>query len=228
MAWDWLKGMLDMRKPTLGDVRVTGLVPDRHTIEDINVNVPYGMTVTIPAELAVQSKQLWLGISQHKLLQLGSASPAPKFLPPTALNQAGHKEREKLEAKVRELNDQIADLKTEVQSLRTENQSLRTNLAAKGNGAAATAAVMDPEINAKLDALMAALKSGVPMAGGVAGATTTPKREIADGEAPTFLPSQIKPEDAQVRIDVQGESSESASISSAAEKLRKLRKGGSR
>jgi hypothetical protein len=46
---------------------------------------------------------------------------------------------------------------------------------------------------------------------------------VVDGAAPTFIPRQIKPEDVEVRIDIQAESS-TAEISSAAERLRQLRK----
>lgn len=223
MAWDWFKGIFDMRKPTLGDIRVVGLVPDKHTIEDISVNVPYGMTATIPAEMAVRSKDLWAAINQHRVLKLDSKAPVPKFLPPTALNMPDNKERERLEAKVRELTEKTQELQTEVQGLRTENQSLRTNLM-HASSRAPTVSTADPELGSKLDAIMAAIKSGIPASGKGFGEITVRGTELADGEAPTFLPSQIRPDDADVRIDIQGQSSESSSVTSAAERLRKLRK----
>jgi hypothetical protein len=75
-----------------------------------------------------------------------------------------------------------------------------------------------------LNAILAAVQNGVASPGRVVSAAPRVLTEVADGSAPTFLPSQIKPTDVEAHIDIQSEASES-SVSSTAERLRKLRKG---
>lgn len=198
-----------MTQRNLGDVVVVGLVHNVHVIEDISINVPYGMTVVIPADKALRSKHLWQGINQRCLHKVPAGAPVPtQFVKkaPSSLDP----DKVRMEAQIRALTDTL-------QKVQKDNHKLRK------------------EQSDKLDAIMAAIQNGV-----VQQAPTLPHQShgrqntkthqtqedfpmVADGSAPTFLPSQIKPEGAEARIEVQGEESESK-VSSAAEKLRKLRK----
>jgi hypothetical protein len=53
-----------------GDVTVYGLTMGHCYIEDISVLVPHNTVVTIPAEQAYRSKDLWRAISQRRIFQL--------------------------------------------------------------------------------------------------------------------------------------------------------------
>lgn len=182
-----------------GDIKVIGLVAGTHVIEDIGRDVPHGMTVTIPAELAVRSKDLWRAISQKCLFQLPTVAAPPQLPPPD-------QEKPRLEAHVR-------DLEAKVQMLSAENLTLREELR---RGA--------QDQSQKLDSILAAIQNGIPMALPAGVRPVRPPEEVADGSAPTFLPSRIKSDEMTAHIDIQGESS-NADVTGAAERLRKLRKG---
>jgi len=196
-----MKGHI-FRASRRGDVKVIGMVSPSHKIEDIRREVPHGVTVTIPGELAVQSKDLWRGISQHHLFQLPSAAPPA----PTSTQQAA--------SNTSQLETQVQELSSRVRALEAENKELRDK--------------DDTQTARKLDEILAALQERpvVVMPGQVAtAAAPVTEEETVDGSAPMYLPDQIHPEDANVRIDVKGESATSDAVS-AANALRKLRKKG--
>ena len=193
-----------MRQKALpvGDVRVMGLVAGTHVIEDIGRDVPHGETITIPAAQAFRSKDLWRAISQKCLMQMpliAATQPAQASL--------SDQERQRLTA-------QVQSLEAQIRTLSAENLALKDELRRASEGQ-----------SQKLDSILAALQSGVPVMAlpGAARVVNAPKQEVADGSAPTFLPSEIKPRDVSVRIDIQGESNAS-DVSEVAEKLRRLRK----
>lgn len=229
MTWlcRWLrKGLRKIRlmKPKrplpTGDVRVIGLVAGTHVIEDIGRDVPHGGTITISAEEAYRSRDLWTGISQKCLMQLPLIAATPTYippgppvssypqLPPPQPPQPPDLEKPRLEATIRGLESQV-------QALAAENTAIKDEL---------RRGVQDQ--SQKLDTILAALQNGVPMAVQVASAERALKPEIADGSAPTFIPSEIIPKDVTVRLDIQGESSSASDVASAAERLRKMRKSG--
>jgi len=188
-----------------GDIRVIGLVSPTHLIEDIGRDVPHGVEVVIPVDMALRSKDLWRGISQHALAQLPTiATTVPKLSAPDP-------ERPRLEARVRELESVVRDLETQLRVSQAESLSLRFEL---------ERSTQAQEHAVKLDTILAALQNGVvPTAGRPLAA---PRQEVADGSVPTFLPSEIKPRDVTVRIDIQGESSQS-DVSGIGDRLRKIR-----
>ena len=192
-------------KPSLGDVVVVGMVQDRHVIADISFNVPYGIDTTIPGALAAQSKDLWRDIGQRKLFKKPSAvMPAPHPVSHKAPPQN---------------NKQLEALSKQVAELQRENKELVASIRAKESS--------ESRLEMKLEALLDAVKNGITMAPGTVtpgvAAPVAKAVPLVDGSAPTFLPSQIKMEDVEARIDVQGESSDS-NVSDAAAKLRALRK----
>ena len=190
-------------RPRSGDIRVIGLVAGTHVIEDIGRDVPHGVTVTIPGELALQSKDLWRAISQKCLFQLPTAAPPPHMSTPVFTDS----DKAVLEAQIRELE-------TQVRVLEAENRALKE--------LAQTTASSD-----KLDAILMAIQSGQMSMGAATGGVrpaARPSQEVADGTAPTFLPSEIRPRDVDARIEERKETQVS-DVSSAAGRLRKLRKG---
>jgi len=193
-----------------GDVRVFGLVSPSHLIEDIGRDVPHGVEVVIPVELALRSKDLWRSISQHFLAQLPTiATTVPKQL------AAPDSERPRLEARIRELEALVRDLDAQLRASQAESLSLRSELAR---------VLQAQDHSTKLDSILAALQSGVAV-GPTGRPMAAPRQEVADGSAPTFLPSEIKPKDVTVRIDIQGEESLS-DVSGIGERLRRLRREG--
>lgn len=193
-----------------GDIKVFGLVMGTHIIEDLGMDVPYNVTVTIPADKAARSKDLNRAISQKCVVVLPSAAPpiaptAPSFAPQPAPQVSF---------------DPV--LQERIRALESENQGLRDALQA--------ALQQQAKTESKLDDILAAIKAG----GGVVqtvyvganGQAVKPPGEVADGEAPAFIPAEIRPREAEARIEVQKDEATGASISDARERLRKLRQGG--
>lgn len=185
-----------------GDIQVLGLEAVTCFLEDIGMDVPHGVTVTIPAAKAHTSKDLWRAISQKRLFHL-QAGPGMTFpTVPRASEPVG------LEA-----------IREQTQSLVEENQRLRRALEAK-----------DSEVQTKLDIILACLQAGVPLATALPGRTlpavvAAAPTEVVSGEVPTFIPSQIKPENVDARIITKAEESVGAGVASAASALRKMRRG---
>jgi hypothetical protein len=194
-----------------GDIRVIGMVAGTHVIEDLGRDVPYRSLVIIPEAEALMSKDLWRAISQKSLLQLTSAPyPTPGVAPiPDS-------------EKVR-LEKYCAELEGHVLRLENENASLKRQLQSSAGAQAA-----------KLDAILAAIKTGVasvpapsnPRSGALEEYLPTTSDAVIDGSAPTFLPGAIVPRGLDARISIQGEESTSGGVSEAAERLRQLRKKG--
>jgi hypothetical protein len=199
---------MNMNKTTIatGDIRVFGTVHPTHLVEDLGIDVPHGVTMTIPAEQALRSKDLWRGISQKCLFQLPSTVPAQFSAQP--LSALPDPERQSLLARIRDLEEQV-------RALETENRALKE--VAKGSEAR----------EVKLDTILAALQGGVALRGAaqIEPRVVRVKEEVADGSAPTFLPSQIKPIDVDQHIEIQKESTSSSSVTNTAERLRKIRQG---
>ena len=191
-----------------GDVRVVGLVAGNHLIEDIARDVPYGSVVSIPADLALISKDLWRSISQKFLYQLPT-------IPTTQAVSIMPDEKQRLEHYAKELEGHVSRLESENRDLKEQLKGWQEK--------------SDAMMAGKLDSILAMLQSGVPVQGGAfVRGNDSSQREVpmVDGSAPTFLPSEIRPKDLEARIDVQPASS-SSGVSEAAERLRKLRKGSS-
>ena len=199
-------------KVTASDIRVLGLVQGTHVIEDLGRDVAYGVEVRIAARDAALSKDLWRGISTKCLFQIPQAAP-PAFHYPEPPKAAPAPIVTTTAVQDPQLTSQVQNLTSQMRTLEEENKSLRE--AMKQNS----------DANAeKLDAILSAVQNGAFAAPAGNGATTAPKEEVADGSAPTFLPSQIRPTDMEARIDIQGTSADST-VSSARERLRQLKKG---
>lgn len=198
-----------------GDMTVVGMVSDTHLIEDIGVYVPKGVAVTIPGHLTLISKDLHRALSQRHLFPLHN----PPTTVPAMKASAGlaKEERERLEAEIQRLEAQNealearnALLENQVTALQLENHGLK-------------------EKDSKLDAILSAINERPMVTQVVQSVTATGSKpaqeEAVSGNAPMFIPAQIRPEGVEERVAVQEETSTSSSVSSAADKLKQMRKG---
>ena len=190
-----------------GDVKVIGLTMGTYVIEDIMMDVPMGVTVTIPGARAYASKDLWRGISQKRLFQLhpGSSVPAVVQRPPD--------------------NVEVDALRGQIRSLVEDNLRLREALATKVPAPAPQPPPPPPKLDeSKLDDILALLRSG--LAGtAVSGRAEASSNGAVSGDVPNFIPSQIKPENVEVKISTTPEERSGEGVQGAAEALRKFRKG---
>lgn len=184
------------------DVTVVGLAMGTFLIEDLAMDIPFGIAVTIPAEKALRSKDLWRGISQRSLMQIKQVVGAPSNA--TVATTAG--------VPVRGRDD-----------LERENQALREHIARQEKA--------QVETDAKLDKILAALSTGLPAvvpqapttrSNAVARQPQAPA--IVEPEAPMFIPSTIKPADVKTQVEVEKSSSETSAISEATDRLKALRR----
>lgn len=186
----------------MNDVRVVSLSMTSVLIADIAMDVPSGVTLTIPAEKAAKSKDLWRLLGQKQLFRL-NPGPFQDFPAPTPPSNA---EAERL----REENRLLAE---ENRLQAEQNRLLRTMIESQGG---------------KLDKLLGFLEQGGRIATTASGspqAEARPTSDVVDEGVPTYIPSQIKPEGVESHVEVQSETSEGSGVSGAQEALRKLRKG---
>jgi hypothetical protein len=186
-----------------GDVRVFGLVAGTHVLEDIGMDVPHGREVIIPADKAARSRDLYKAIGQKCVFRLPD-QPMPTHVAPVShiRDDVLHERNQFLEKRNKQLEEENIQLR----------DSLRTAMAQQD----------------RLDTILQAIKAvKLPDTIHVNGHHAAPaaRTEIADGTAPQFIASEIAPKNADTRIGVQGEAGDFV-VTDAAEKLRKLRKGG--
>ncbi len=191
------------------DITVFGLATGTYLIEDIRMDVPCGTQVTIPAEMALRSKDLWRGINQRQLFQI---SARPNVVPPVASGnvavQAELQERAKrLEVENNDLRRRLLDQQTEAdRQQRMTQQTLA-------------------EQTAQMATIIKMLGSGGFVTSGVisSGKQVVATEDYVSGDAPTFIPGTITPDKADARIETTEASVENASVTGAADKLRTLR-----
>jgi hypothetical protein len=203
----------------IGDVTVVGLDTMTTVLLDIGMDVPHRVVVTIPADKATLSKDLWRAISQRRVFQLhaGPVSQAPirPIVPPMAVD--GWQTRcHQLESENTRLREQVAEL---------QRQRPATEVVL-------TAPPIVPVLEqGKIDEILSILKAGIPtvsaptQVGAVRSSQSSPTA-VVEVDVPAFIPSEIKPKDIEGRLtEVQSETSETANLGSAASALRKFRKG---
>jgi hypothetical protein len=182
----------------MNDVRVICLNMNTVLIEDIAVDCPHGVTVSIPAAKASKSKDLWRLLSQKQLFRL---NPGPFADYPTPAPPPSSAEADRL----REENRLLAE----------QNQLLRTALDNQGGKLDTILTLLE---NPRLAAVF-------PTANGSAPLPATKATEVVDAGVPTYIPSEIKPKNVESHVEVKSETSEGTAITGAGEALRKLRKG---
>ena len=187
----------------IGDVHVVGLKPDTCLLVDIGMDVPHGQIVTIPAERALESKDLNRAINQRWLFKL-HPGPLPDPLAPSPLMQ------------------EVVSLRNQVRSLEEENRILRDRLA-----------VFEAQSypHDKIDAILSLLQS-VPLHGTKQEAhkpdtipsPENPESGIVEIPPPPFIPSKIRSDDMRAFIQTDISSGNSGDITEAANRLREMRR----
>jgi len=195
-------------KPMVGDVTVVGLDTTTTVLYDIGMDVPHRAVVTIPADRATMSKDLWRAISQRRVFQLHPGAAGTVQRPVVSLPKPNQ--------------DLLLD---RCKQLEAENAQLRATLAQLEQERAQPAM---PQ--AKIDEILSILKSGIPVVAAPSAGTVTPLRPkstaVVEVDVPAFIPTEIKPKDIEGRItEVEASTSEASNLGSAASALRKFRKG---
>jgi hypothetical protein len=190
----------------IGDVTVVGLDTTTVVLDDICMDVPHRSVVTVPADRATVSKDLWRALSQRRLFQLhpGPITQAPvRALAPPAVT-------DEWQVKCRALEADNARLRARV----TELEAARAVPAATEGS------------TGKLDEILALLRTRGVQGVALPSSSSSSSRAAAvvEVDVPAFIPAEIKPKDVEGRIaEVEAVTSEAASVGSAASALRKLR-----
>lgn len=194
-----------------GEIIVAGLVTGTHLIEDIGVAVPHKVAVHIPADQALRSKDLWRGLDQGKLFKLDGGCIQVNRVP------AGE-------------SGEIATLRAEVARLETENKRLKIDAETERLRADGFQTVLGG-----LEAQLAGVRQAIGKLGDLprvvhvvqgTAAVSGPSADVVGGDAPTFIPDRIRPaEDVETQIRTETATAEKSNVSSAASKLREMKKG---
>lgn len=207
----------------MSDVVVCGVTGDI-VLEDIAFSVPKGHAVTVPEHLAAQSKDLYRALSTGAIFQLNVNSllaprPQGQVVIPLSLevqqrNVELEMEITRLRAEAQRLQGETTRLQGESGRYQAENAKLR----------AENLKLLDT--NKKLDGILDLLKERpMTVVQQVVGQNGGAPKTVEEGAAPTYIPSQIRPENVtSSRITVEEGSSGSGGISKASDALRKLKK----
>lgn len=193
-----------------GGVTVTGLVTGTHQIEDIGIAVPHKVAVWIPAEKALQSKDLWRGIQQGYLFKLDGAvsfrsdpdpppaAPSPKLEELQRDNERLRRELEASEHRNFVLQQKMDGMQAQLGSMVT----LLTRIEEKTYAASQQVIVAGPQ------------------------AVLPPVSEVVGGDIPTFIPGNILPKNVEGGVSAHKETSEGSAVAGAASALKELRRKG--
>jgi hypothetical protein len=186
-----------------GDVRVFGLVAGTHVLEDIGMDVPHGREVTIPAEKAARSKDLYRAVNQKRIFLLPAPPVSQHVAPVTHIRDDVLQERNQfLEARNKQLEEENAQLREALRKAMSQEE--------------------------RLDFIYKALQQGLPVlttSAASAEVRTFPAMEIADGTVPQFIPAEIAPKDVQAHIAATRAEGDASGLSEAAARLKKMRQG---
>lgn len=215
---------------TQGDVTVIGIDTSTTVLFDIGMDVPHRAVVTIPANLASLSKDLWRSLSQRRIFQLHAGPVGQPFtrqnVLPNASFEALQDKCQKLEAENAELRNTLENMHRVVATHKQDLEVCRQDLEVCRQELSAKATVsLDPRV----DEILGLLRSGVVSGNGATqGAIVKPsiKSAVVEVAAPVFIPAEIKPKTVEGRIaEVQSETSSNTNLGSAADALRKMRQG---
>lgn len=196
----------------MSDVTVVGVIAPSCFLQDIQTDVPHMQSVTIPADKAHYSKDLWRAISAKQVFRL---QPGQAIVRPGQTSGPSASER---------------DLRERADRLEQENVGLRKQIADQNAALAGQADDFKRAMAAqqeRLDSILKLLANGVAVAQPVAsgsGPRVVMSDVVAD-EIPTFIPAVITPEKAEARIETRRSEADNPDLAGAAGKLRELRRG---
>lgn len=188
---------------------VAGMVTGSYMIEDLRISVPHQVAVYVPAEQAYKSKDFWRGISQRRLFLLTGGSglavepDAKTPLADETLTEAAL-DNKKLRRDLERSRQQNVGLQGAIQSMQGQLGAILQVLGKFENG----------EIPLAVAPQIAAVQAAQAEANKAVG-----------GEVPSFIPDDLKPDNARSNISVDAEVVEGSSVMDAAKLLRKARGG---
>lgn len=195
-----------------GDMIVCGVHSD-FIVEDIQVSVPQGHPVLIPAEKVLRSTDVHRALSQGFIFRLHNNN---------ILRQQKVKESVPSDSTDTPVE---GDLRTKLSQLQEQNASLlQTQRMLESQVTLLTAqlqAVKPSAPDARIDEILELLKTRQATISD-SGRTRVKSSEVEEEVVPTFIPSQIKPSVDEVRISVE-ETSSKGNVAATANALRKLR-----
>ena len=201
----------------MSDIRVIAVKTGMVLIEDIGIDVPYGNVVSIPAEKALRSKDLYRLLSQRMLFQLHAGAvhgpnplplaDFPKLEPSPPVANAESRREGALEQQVSMLRAALEQRETVFVAALMSQQAQFAEL---------------------LQAVRSQPQTVVVQAAPGAGPGTATRQPSPNAmpsmDAPMFIPSEIKPKDVDARVTIESTSQESG-VGDATAALRKLRNG---
>lgn len=188
-----------------GGITVTKTSTGTMFLQDIKVYVSHREPVYIPANQALNSRDLYRALNTKEIFQLLSTLPQQGAAsPPEDLKNVS------LEMENRVLRDQLARSQQQGVALQSSMSSLQQQM-----GELLTIAKRIDE----------SPKITVAQTAGVAATAGLVVTEAVGGEVPMFLPDTIVPTDATIHLQIQQSSSNSDKVSAAASKLREMRRG---
>lgn len=185
-------------------ILVFGLDTETVFLDDIQMDVPHARTVVIPEDKAVRSKDLWRALSQKRIFRL-SHDPNLSFLAATQA-PAPPEKAPVVEAARRPLEA------SEVTALREENACLRAQVAET------------QQLREQVGEILELLRSSPRTAPAATPKSKSKAKAVVSVDAPAYIPSQIRQEATEVRVEVSSEMNQGGAVSGATETLRRLRK----
>lgn len=193
-----------------GGITVVGCVTGTHLIADINVAVPHKIAVFIPAEQVLRSKDLHRSLQTNRIMKLDGGSALRTDLGATSPRQADN-------ARIAQLEAENKQLRRELEQVQAREAGLHQVLSSLGGQLTGIQGALG-----RLEA-QGPVREGVRALGIYPATEMQVQSEVVGGEAPTFMPSQITPDDVETSIQVQTETAKDSNLSGARSKLRELR-----
>jgi hypothetical protein len=193
-------------------VVVVGLDPTTVILGDIGMDVPHRVTVTIPGEKALISKDLWRAVNQKRVFQLRSNQlPTPKstsFVEMEALKEKYNQLQEissRVQAENVKLREALATKEAELQSLRSQNSEVKDYFAQ------IKSLILQNPGQANPSEQRVVVKP-------------TESFYVPVLEAPAFIPARIKSDElGEQRVEIASETTEASSLTEAQNMLRNMR-----
>jgi hypothetical protein len=183
---------------------VVGITPGGYLIEDLGIRVPHQVAVTISPDQAVKSRDLYRAINQQRIFKLDGTVGLALSADPVVL----------------ESPIEVRQLKEELNQSSAKNVELERSL---------------KEMQQKLDTILGVLSKRETSNNAPLATSVTERRSTTDedldlsldelcAEIPVFIPSTIKPEGAETRIEKNTDVAGGGEVAAAANKLRKFKK----
>lgn len=194
-----------------GGMLVTKSSTGTHLIEDIKVYVSHGEGTYIRADDAVSSSDLYRALNSGILMLLVDSMPQTAAVPAAKPEPLDYSREDLLEKENRELREALTRSNAQGTTLQTSLEGLQSQMT---------------HLLAAVGRIEASPRTVVPTPLGDKPKTLQTRVDDASEDLPVFVPTDLIPTDAQVRINFRTETSSDDNTSEAVSKLRQLRRGG--